>query len=375
MRAKSLVVWATLLVLALTFLSCSNPREVKIAVVGPMSGPEAKIGKDVLQGATLAVEEWNASGGVHRKKVVLISADDSDSPKKALEVAYSITSKRPLIVIGHVDSSCSLAASRIYQERHVVMISPASTTPALTRQGFDNVHRVCGRDDRQGRAAAVWCLKNNMGDKVVVIHDDSDYGRGLADQFKQNYEFLSNRKVALDEEVKRGDQTMAQVAEKIKTAPDLVYFGGLYQQGAALLRHLRQAGITAAFMSGDGCFDEEFITMAGPEVASGALFTFYPDLAAMPGTKAKEFAANYEKRFRASPGPLSIFGYTAANVGLMAASKAVTPLSDRTVGEAIHRLTFETPFGLMQINDSGDPAGFIYSVWRVRDGKFEEVGS
>lgn len=376
MRRRTLWVWCAFAGLALAWLSCSNPREVRIAVVGPLTGEQAKTGQDILNGATLAVEGWNAKGGVRGKKIVLISADDQDSPTVAAETAYQVSKKNPLIVIGHVDSSCSIAASRIYRDRRIVMISAASTNPRLTDQGFDNVYRVCGRDDRQGKEAAVWFMKRNPSMSVAVVHDGSEYGKGLALEFQRNYEFLSNNKPLFTEQVIRGDPAMTPVVQKAKAlSPDLIYFGGLYQQGAALLKDLRGAGVTSVFMAGDGCFDEEFIKEAGPDVAVGSLVTFQPDLASLPGTKIKTFVEDYTKRFGNPPGPYSLSGYTAANVGLTAVSRAVTPLSDRTVDEALHRLTFETPYGLMQFDAKGDPTEFVYAVWRVEDGQFREIGS
>jgi branched-chain amino acid transport system substrate-binding protein len=376
MKSRTLGVLGAFAGLALAWLSCSNPREVRIAVVGPLTGDQAKTGQDILNGATLAVEEWNAKGGVRGKKVVLISADDRDDPTLAAETAYQVCRKNPLIVIGHVDSSCSIAASKIYRDRHVVMISAASTNPRLTDQGFDNVHRVCGRDDRQGKEAAVWFMKHNPSMSAAVVHDGSEYGEGLAREFQKNYEFLSNRKVLFNEPVIRGDPAMVRTVEKAKAAsPDLIYFGGLYQQGAALLKNLRTAGVTSIFMAGDGCFDEEFIKEAGPDVAVGSLVTFHPDLASLPGTKTGGFMDAYQKRFGTPPGPYSLSGYTAANVGLTAASQAVAPLSDMTLDHALHRLTFETPYGLMRLDGKGDPTEYVYAVWRVEDEHFRELDS
>ncbi len=361
---------------ALLWVGCGNVWEAKIAVVGPLTGPQEKIGQEVLNGVTLAAEEWNAKSGVRGKTIHVFSADDQDDAAKAADVARSVAKKNPLIVIGHVDSSCSLVASKIYKDNRIVMISPASTNPKLTDQRFDNVLRVCGRDDQQGKEAAVWCVKNCIGKEVAVIHDDSDYGKGLAGEFKKNFEFLSNQKVVMDEEIPRLQPVSQALVEKCKAvSPGLIFFGGLDTQGAALLKGLRQAGVFAFFMSGDGCFTPAFIELANPVLAQGALLTFYPDLSVIPGTKASAFAEAYTKRFGTSPGPNSIFGYTAAQVALTAIANAVTPINDRTIVEALHRLTFETPAGLITLDEKGDPREFRYTVWRVDDGRFVEFGS
>jgi branched-chain amino acid transport system substrate-binding protein len=357
-------------------LGCRSAREVRIAVVGPLTGEQAEKGKEVLEGVSIAVEEWNAHGGVRGRKVILVSADDENLPQKAAEVAYFISKQSPRFVVGHVDSGCSMAAAKIYQDRQVLMISPTSTNPKLTEMGLPGVFRVCGRDDAQGKAAAVWCMKHDLGGRVAVVHDNSDYGYGLAKEFIRNYEFLSGGKVLLDETVARDLGDMKPVAAKCKEAGvGLVYFGGLHPQGAALLRELRAAKADALFMSGDGCFGQEFIDAAGKELAEGALVTFYPDLAALPEKGAQAFRQSYTERYGKGPGPFAIFGYIAANTGLTAISKAVTPIRDETIRDALHRLTFDTPYGEMRFNDKGDPTEMRYTVWTVRGGSFGELGS
>lgn len=361
---------------SLLFLACSNPREVRVGVVGPLSGEQADIGKDVLNGVQIAVDEWNAKGGVHGKSVTLISLDDQNQPKKAAEMAYLLSKRKPLLVIGHVDSGCSLEAAKIYQDNHIIMITPTSTTPKLTDLGYKDVFRVCGRDDMQGRAAAIWVVKHGMGARVGVVDDGTAYGKGLAEEFKSNYEFLSNEEILFESSVVRGDPVMGNVLKECKDSnPDLLFFGGLHQQGGTLLKRLRQEGVNAVFMAGDGCFGKTFIDAAGPEIATGTLATFYPDLSALPGTHTQTFLTSYENKYGGKPGPFSIFAYKAADVGLTAAANAVTPLSDHTVRDALHRLTFQTPFGLMRFSDKGDPSEFRYVVWRVDDGKFVELGS
>lgn len=380
MRAKMLgcrtLGWCLGLAAILALGGCRAAREVRIAVVGPMTGEQAEKGKEVLDGAALAVDQWNARGGVRGKRVVLVSADDENLPQKAAEVAYFISKQEPRFVIGHVDSGCSVAAAKIYQDRGVILISPTSTNPKLTEMGLSNVFRVCGRDDAQGKAAAVWCMKHDLGGRVGVVHDNSDYGRGLAQEFVRSYEFLSGAKVALNESVARDETDLKPAARKCKEAQvGLVYFGGLHQQGAALLRELRAAGLEALFMSGDGCFGQEFVDAAGRELAEGALVTFYPDLAALPEKGAQAFRKAFKERYSREPGPFAIFGYIAANTGLGATSMAVTPIRDDTIRDALHRMTFDTPYGEMRFSDKGDPSEMRYTVWTVRGGTFAELGS
>ncbi|MEW5765664.1 MAG: branched-chain amino acid ABC transporter substrate-binding protein [Acidobacteriota bacterium] len=355
--------------------SCTSMQEVKIGVAGPLSGEQATLGQDVLNGVNLAVEEWNAKGGIRGRRISVTAVDDENDPTKAKEMAYYLARKRPLVVIGHVDSGCSLQAAKTYQDNGVVMISPTSTSPKLTESGQDHVFRVCGRDDFQGRAAALWFVKQYPDRSVGVVSDNSDYGRGLADEFVRNYEFLSARKVLFRVELQRGDPKLEPALSRcLEERPDLLFFGGLANQGGALLKALRERGSSAVFMAGDGCFGKPFLDAAGPEVATGSLVTFYPDLSNIPGTRTETFLNGYRARYKSEPGPFGIFGYKAAHVALSAISQAGVPLNDRTIIDALHRLTFETVFGLMRFSDKGDPTETPVAIWVVEEGTFKEIG-
>lgn len=358
----------------LGLLSCDRPREMRMAVAGPLTGPQSAIGQAVLNGATLAADEWNASGGVRGRKVEVFSEDDSDSPQRAAEVAEAIASRHPLFVVGHVDSGCSLAAAPIYKAHGIIMISPTATNTRLTESGDWGAFRVCGRDDQQGKAAAVWVTKNGAWHKIAVVHAPSEYGRGLCREFVRSFEFLSGLKLALREELPQSDSGLEALVGKVKAAdPDMVYFGGVEAQGGAFLKALRSAGIKAPFMSGDGCFGPAFITAAGPDAAEGTRVTFYPDPAKSSSADAQAFRAAYLQKYGAEPGPFGVYGYMAAQVGLTAVSKAVTPISARTIRDALHREVLPTVYGPMRFNDKGDRTEVRYSIWQVSQGKFVEV--
>lgn len=356
--------------------SCRGMRSVRIGVVGPLSGNEALIGQEVLKGVDLAVQQWNATGGIRGKKISMVSMDDADDPAKAEEAAEDICRKKPLLVIGHVNSGCSMRAAKVYARHRVTMITPLSTLPALTQSGRDNVFRVCGRDNALGREAAMWVMKHRMNESVAVVHDDTEYGRSLATEFIRNYEFLSGGKVLYETEISRSAPDIKTVVKKcLEEKPDLLFFGGIYVQGGDLLKALRQAGSPTAFMSGDGCFGRAFIQRAGENIASGAVVVFYRDISAMPGVKAKDFAAAYKAKYGAIPGPYGALGYEAANVGLTAIAKAGVPINARTIGDALRRETFKTLSGLLRFDAKGDPMDFPYSIWVVEDGAFKEVPS
>jgi len=147
---------------------------------------KAKWALTLKNGATLAVEEWNAKGGVLGKKIEVVIGDDQHDPKQAVSLANKMVNEGVAGLIGHFNSSCSIPASDIYNSAGVPMISPGSTNPQLTEKGYSSVIRVCGRDDQQGKVGADFVTGQLKLKKVAVMHDKTTYGQGLADEFRKS---------------------------------------------------------------------------------------------------------------------------------------------------------------------------------------------
>jgi len=364
------------LVLASAFLGsllgCAGPsqNEIVVASVGPMTGEQAKIGKDMKDGATLCVEDWNAKGGVLGHQIKLLVGDDAQDPKQANSVANKMFTQGVLIVDGHYNSSCTIPASEIYHQHGMVMITPASTNPRVTERGYRTIFRVCGRDDQQGGCGARYVAKHAPEARVAVIHDKTTYGQGLADEFVKNYEKLTGKKVLAYTAIVKEDQDYSAVLTNLKGLnPDLIYFGGLYPQGGLLARQMRQLGLKAVLMSGDGTYDPEFIKIAGSENAEGTLLTFTPDLTAVPTARAVVEA--YKKRF-GEVGPYSMYSYVALDIALQALQKAGKPDAGKAA-EVMHSTTFDTFFGPISFDPKGDVSVSPYVMWAVKDGKLVQI--
>lgn len=353
-------------------IGCSGSREVRVGVAGPMTGPEAETGQAILHGVQMAADRANAAGGLRGRTVRVIRADDGDDPARAEAAAQELCRQKVAFVVGHVDSGCSIKASAVYQKRGVVMISAASTSPALTDAKNPAIFRVCGRDDQQGKVAAVWYLQRMPGHAVAIVHDGTDYGRGLARVFQENFTFLSGQEPVLVQEVPRGSTDFTALIAKLKEKPpQMVYFGGLATQGGLLLKAIRAEGLPTGFMAGDGCFGDEFVQKAGPEAAEGAMATFEDDLSGRP--PYRDWLAAYRSMY-GNPGPFSLSGYAAAQAGMKAYENAVYPISDSTLEDALHRLTLDTLHGPLKFNDKGDPTESPYVMWQVVEGKYIDVG-
>lgn len=362
---KFLVIFFILL--AAVFGCLKKSDVIKIGVAGPMTGDQSKMGTDFKNGVTLAVEEWNAKGGVLGKKIELTISDDQHDPKQAVSVANMMVNSGVIAVIGHFNSSCSIPASDIYHRAGIPIVSPGSTNPQLTEKGYQNVFRVCGRDDQQGRAGGVFVKNQLRLKKVAVLHDKTTYGQGLADEFRKT---LGNDVgVVYYGGIVQGDKDFKSVLTAIREKnPELIFFGGIYPEAGLLVRQAKELGLKVPFMSGDGTIDPKFIEIAGTEAAEGTYLTFSPNPNNIPS--AKDFLKNYTKRF-GEIGPYSIYAYDAANIVLGAIKGAGSP-DGKSISEKLHSMDFDGATGKVKFDNKGDVTAAPYVIWVTKGGKFVE---
>jgi branched-chain amino acid transport system substrate-binding protein len=357
-----------LLSLCIVSFGCQKKGDViKIAIAGPMTGDQAKMGMDFRNGATLAVEEWNSRGGVLGKKIELIVSDDQHDPKQAVSLANKMVNEGAAGVIGHFNSSCSIPASDVYNRAGIPMITPGSTNPQLTEKGYRNVFRVCGRDDQQGKVGAEFVSRNLQLKRVAVLHDKTTYGQGLADEFKR---FLAEGvEVVYYEGIVQGDKDFKMILTAVKNRnPELIFFGGIYPEAGLLVKQAKELGLNAPFMSGDGTIDPKFIEIAGPQAAEGTFLTFSPDPNNIP--TARTFIEHYRARF-GELGPYSIYAYDATNLLLTAIREAQSAEGEQII-DRLHSLEFDAALGKITFDARGDVTVSPYVVWITRDGKFVE---
>ncbi|HXN06092.1 MAG TPA: branched-chain amino acid ABC transporter substrate-binding protein [Nitrospiria bacterium] len=340
---------------------------IKIGVAGPMTGDQSKMGIDEKNGADLAVSEWNERGGVLGRKIELIVADDQHDPKQAVAVANRLVNSGVAGVIGHWNSGSSIPASDVYHQAGIPMITPASTNPDLTERKYENVFRICGRDDQQGKIAADFALSRKSFRKVAILHDKTAYGQGLAQEFQKN--LVNKIEIAAYEGITQGEKDFRGILTTIKgKEPDLIFFGGIYPEAAQLVRQARELGLKAPMLSGDGTFDQTFIKIAG-EAAEGTFLTFSSDPSRKP--EVKGVLDRYHGKY-GEHGPYSLYAYDAANVLLeaMAEAKTTEPAS---LNKSLHQISLQGTTGQIQFDRKGDLLVSPYVVWVVKGGKFEEV--
>jgi branched-chain amino acid transport system substrate-binding protein len=366
-RALILVGIAVVGLVATSCRSSTPSNVIKIGAAGPMTGDQSKMGTDLRNGAQLAVDEWNAKGGILGKQIVLQVEDDQHDPKQAVSVANKFVHSGVVGVIGHWNSSASIPASGVYHQAKVVMITPASTNPQLTEQGFPTIFRVCGRDDQQGPLAARFVRERFPTAAVAILHDKTTYGQGLAGEFERA--LGQGPRLVFNSGVAQGDKDFRAVLTTVKSKrPDLVFFGGIYPEAGLLVRQAKELGLTAPFISGDGTYDQKFLEIAGP-AAAGTYLTFGPDPIDFP--QAQTFLKTYHERF-GPHGPYSIYAYDAAHILLNAIARAGVT-DGTTVAEAIRGLRYDGAQGEIRFDAKGDVLSAPYIVWIVQDGAFKQA--
>jgi branched-chain amino acid transport system substrate-binding protein len=371
---KFLFLAVALFGVGLLLAGCSGTQQkassstIKIAVVGPMTGSQAKYGEDWKNSTLLAIDEINAKGGIKGKKLEAVVYDDAADPKQAVSVAQKIVSDPSIIaVIGHVDSGCSIPASKIYAQANIPMLN-VSTNPALTQQGLKNIFRVAPTDNVQGSFAAEFLFKKGYKN-VAVLQDKSAYGQGVATEFKNSFEKLGG-KVLDFEGISQGEKDFSAILTKFKTLkPDVIYFGGYYPEGALITKQMRDLGMKMPLVGPDGLYDPQFLKIAG-DAADGDIVTNI-GLNIEKDPNAKEFLAAYKAKY-GEPGAYGIFAYEATKILAAALEKDPT-----AKGEALIKLLDETNYngvlGKTTFAPNGDTTNKIITVYEVKNAKFVEI--
>ncbi len=352
--------------------SAGKAETIKIGVAGPLSGAYAAFGEQLWKGALQAANDINKAGGINGKKIELVKGDDACEPKQALSVSNRLVDLDNVkAVLGHFCSSSTMPASETYDEAGVLMITPASTNPMVTDRGLPTILRTCGRDDQQGVVAAEFIAKKLKAKRVAVIHDKDTYGQGLANAMKDHLKTLKVKEV-LYEGLTRGEKDFNALVTKIKSVKaDAVYFGGLHSEAGPLVRQMREQGIKAPFISGDGIVSQDFVIAAGgPQFVQGVYMTFGADPRNIPAGKEaveKFRKAGYE------PEGYTLYAYATLQV-IAAAMKGSGSDDGEKMAKWLRANSVNTVMGKKAWDKKGDlkVSDYVMYEWDKK-GKYKEV--
>ena len=326
--------------------------EIRIAVAGPFSGAYAAFGEQLWRGASLAAEAINEFGGIDGEPIVLLPVDDACKPELALSVAEQLVADDELnAVLGHLCSSSSIAAAEIYQRASVLMLSPGSTNPKLTEQNFNNVVRLCGRDDQQGIVAAEYIL-NVLGSRhIAVLHGDGSYGLGLATALDNSLRVQGVEPLLFSYWPNEGAD-YASLSQRLQQLDiDTVYFAGLHEAAGSLLQQIKLHDFRGNFVAGDAIVADKFIeSSGGSRYLNNVYMTLSSDARTVPAAQRVVSifrAQGYEPK-----------GYTlAAYAGIEVIAAALRARGQRNgvvLADWIKNRPIPTVLGIQQFDAKGD---------------------
>jgi branched-chain amino acid transport system substrate-binding protein len=287
---------------------------VSIAMAGALTGANAALGQNILNGAKLAVDKHNENNP--NCQVEIVQFDTEGDPQKATQVAPNIVSDQSVIaLLGPAFSGETKATGAIFNQAGLPFLTASATNPTLTENGWTTFFRGLGNDNSQGAVVAKYLTGTLDAKKVCVVQDDSDYGVGLAKVVTENLGPAAD--AACSASVKTGQKDFAATVSQIKAEePDAIWYSGYYAEAAPFVTQLREGGVTALFASGDGTNDPEFVKQAG-ESAKDAILT----CPCIPAPDA--LAEAYEASSGQAPGVYSVEGYDLATIMLTAIDSGV----------------------------------------------------
>jgi branched-chain amino acid transport system substrate-binding protein len=343
-----------------TVIASASQAQIKFGVGAPITGGSAAFGAQIKNGVEQAIEDINAAGGILGQKLILEIGDDRADPKEGVSVANKFAADGVKFVVGHFNSGVTIPASDVYRENGMLAITPGATNPGVTdRPGLWNMFRTCGRDDQQGSVAGGIIATMFKGKRVAMVHDKTTYGQGLAQETRKAMNAKGVKEVMF-EGVNKDDKDFTALVSKVKAArPDLIYWGGLHDTGGLILRQMRDQGVKAPFMGGDGITDDEFAAIAGPG-AEGTLMTFAPDPRTNP--KNKDIVDVFRKKRGFEPQAYTLYSYAAVQI-IKQAAEAAKSLDPRKVADVMHSSkAFDTVLGDIAFDNKGDVSNDGYVV-------------
>jgi len=345
---------------------------VKLGHVAPMTGPQAHLGKDNENGALLAVEELNAKGmeiGGAKVKFELMGEDDQADPKQGSIVAQKLVDAKVNGVIGHLNSGTTIPASKLYADAGIPQISGSATNPKYTQQGFATAFRVMANDVQQGKALGEFAAKQGAK-SVAVVDDRTAYGQGLADEFKKSA-LAAGLKVVADEYTTDKATDFKAILTKIKSKkPDLVFFGGMDAQGGPMAKQMKELGIKAKFLGGDGVCTPEFMKLGGE--ATEGQYCSLPGMPLEKLAKGPEFKDKFTKKFGVDIQLYAPYVYDAVMVMADSMKRANSVEAAKYLPE-IGKTKYDGVTSMIEFDQFGDLKGGAISIYQYKGGKLEYV--
>nr|WP_241673193.1 branched-chain amino acid ABC transporter substrate-binding protein [Lacisediminimonas profundi] len=350
---------------------------VKLGHVAPMSGGQAHYGRDNANGAILAMEDLNAKGitlGGKKVKFQLLMEDDAADPKQGTAVAQKLVDAKVNGVIGHLNSGTTIPASSIYHAAGIPQISPSATNPKYTQQGFKTAFRVVANDSQLGSTLGRYAIDTLKAKQVAVIDDRTAYGQGVAAEFIKGAKAKSGGLQVVQQYTNDKATDFSAILTAIKSKkPEVVFFGGMDNVGGPMLRQMKQLGINAKFMGGDGICTAELSKLAGDGLSDNQVIC--AEAGGVTGAKEKDmqaFVERYKKRFNMEVQLYAPYVYDAVMTMAAAMQKAGSAEPAKYLPE-LAKIKHEGVTGNIEFDDKGDIRNGTLTLFTYKGGKKEKI--
>jgi branched-chain amino acid transport system substrate-binding protein len=349
---------------------------VKIGHVAPLTGGIAHLGKDNENGARMAVDEINAAGGIKigdkTLKLELVAEDDKADPKEGTLAAQKVVDAGVVAVVGHLNSGTSIPASKIYSDANVTQISPSATNPKLTEQGFKTTFRVVANDNQQGGVLGNYAATEMKAKTIAIIDDRTAYGQGLADVVEKTAKEKGLKVVAREFTNDKATDFNAILTKVRAAKPDVVMYGGMDATAGPMAKQMKQLGIKAPMLAGDGVCSPEFIKLAGD--AANILTCSMAGEAVEKLAKGEEFKQKYKAKFNQEVQVYSPYSYDAVYV-IAEAIKRAGKADRAAITAAMPATSYAGLTGQIAFDEKGDIKNGAISMFKVKDGKLEYIST
>ena len=362
MLRRTLLAAAGLAAIAAAAIANPAAAQIRIAAVGPMTGEYASFGQQMKLGAEQAIADINKAGGILGQQLVLDVGDDACDPKQAVSVANQMAAKKVKLVAGHYCSGSSIPASKVYGEEGILQISPASTNPDYTEKGGWNTFRVCGRDDEQGLVAGQYLAKHFKAEKIAILHDNTTYGKGLADETMKSLHAAGGKEALYTAYTPKEKDYSALVSRLKQAGITVIYVGGYHTEAGLIIRQAKEQGMKATLVGGDALVTNEFWQISGA-AGEGSMMTFSPD------PRLNKAAADVVASFKAKgvdPEGYVLYTYAAVQIWAEAAKK-IKSVDPKKVAAALKAsANWPSVLGPTSFTPKGDPkgAGYVLYIWK-----------
>jgi len=364
------------LLVAMSFLMAAPVMAadaLKIGLMCPLTGSWASEGQDMKQIVQLLADQVNDQGGLLGKQVEIVVGDDGGDPRTAALAAQRLATKDVAGVIGTYGSSITEASQNIYDAAKIIQIANGSTAIRLTEKDLKYFFRTCPRDDEQGRVAVDTILGQGY-EKIAILHDNTTYAKGLADEALGLLEQEEGAEVVFFDALTPGEQDYNTILTKMKaTQPDVVFFTGYYPEAGMLLRQKTEMGWDVPFIGGDANNNPDLVKIAGKKAAEGFYFLSPPVPQDLPAKEAEEFLDAYKARYKSTPGSIwAVLAGDGFRVLVEAIEETGSTDSDKLADYLHNELEgFSGLTGTIAFNQKGDRVGDVYRVYKVDgDGNF-----